>query len=90
MLGLDVRVSKADYLVNYQGVNMSPENHVIIYAVRSAFQHLIEQGLIDEQAFKNHMSEAEFNLRKGLSPDAKEASLLISNVFGVITSNIDD
>ena len=69
---------------------MSPENEVIVYAVRSAVQHLIQQGVIDEQGFKEHMAESEFKLRKGLGPDAQEASAIISGVFSVITSNLDD
>ena len=69
---------------------MSPENEVIIYAVRSVVQHLIQQGAIDEQGFKEYMAESEFKLRKGLGPDAQEASAIISGVFSVITSNLDD
>lgn len=69
---------------------MSPESEVIVYAVRSVVQHLIQQGVIDEQGFKEHMAESEFKLRKGLGPDAQEASAIISGVFGVITSNLDD
>ena len=69
---------------------MSPENEVIIYAVRSVVQHLIQQGVIDEQGFKEYMAESEFKLRKGLGSDAQEASAIISGVFSVITSNLDD
>ena len=69
---------------------MSPENEVIVYAVRSVVQHLIQQGVIDEQGFKEHMAESEFKLRKGLGPDAQEASAIINGVFSVITSNLDD
>lgn len=69
---------------------MTPENEVIVYAVRSVVQHLIQQGVIDEQGFKEHMAESEFKLRKGLGPDAQEASAIISGVFSVITSNLDD
>ncbi|QPF33272.1 hypothetical protein H0S56_06440 [Acinetobacter lwoffii] len=69
---------------------MSPESEVIVYAVRSVVQHLIQQGVIDEQGFKEHMAESEFKLRKGLGPDAQEASAIISGVFSVITSNLDD
>lgn len=69
---------------------MSPENEVVIYAVRSAVQHLIQKGLIDEQEFKEHMVESEFKLRKELGPEAQEASVIIRKVFGVITSNLDD
>ncbi len=69
---------------------MSPENEVVIYAVRSAVQHLIQKGLIDEQEFKEHMVESEFKLRKELGPEAHEASVIIRKVFGVITSNLDD
>ena len=69
---------------------MSPENEVIVYAVRSVVQHLIQQGVIDEQGLKEHMAESEFKLRKGLGPDAQEASAIISGVFSVITSNLDD
>ena len=69
---------------------MSPENEVIVYAVRSVVQHLIQQGIIDEQGFKEHMAESEFKLRKGLGPDAQEASAIISGVFSVLTSNLDD
>jgi hypothetical protein len=69
---------------------MSPENEVIVYAVRSVVQHLIQQGVIDEQGFKEHMAESEFKLRKGLGPDAQEASAIISGAFSVITSNLDD
>ncbi len=69
---------------------MSPENEVITYAVRSVIQYLIEQGVIDEDGFKEHMTEAEFNLRKKLSPEAKEAAPIISHVFSVIASNIND
>ena len=69
---------------------MSPENEVIIYAVRSVVQHLIQQGVIDKQGFKEYMAESEFKLRKGLGPDAQEASAIISGVFSVITSNLDD
>ena len=69
---------------------MSPENEVIVYAVRAVVQHLIQQGVIDEQGFKEHMAASEFKLRKGLGPDAQEASAIISGVFSVITSNLDD
>ena len=69
---------------------MSPENEVIVYAVRSVVQHLIQQGVIDEQGFKEYMAESEFKLRKGLGPDVQEASAIISGVFSVITSNLDD
>lgn len=69
---------------------MSQENEVVIYAVRSAVQHLIQKGLIDEQEFKEHMVESEFKLRKELGPEAQEASVIIRKVFGVITSNLDD
>jgi len=69
---------------------MSPENEVVIYAVRSAVQHLIQKGLIDEQEFKEHMVESEFKLRKELGPEAQEASVIIRKVFGVITSNLDN
>ena len=69
---------------------MSPENEVVIYAVRSAVQHLIQKGLIDEQEFKEQMVESEFKLRKELGPEAQEASVIIRKVFGVITSNLDD
>lgn len=69
---------------------MSPENEVIAYAVRSVVQHLIQHGVIDAQGFKEDMAESEFKLRKGLGPDAQEASAIISDVFSVITSNLDD
>ena len=69
---------------------MSPENEVVIYAVRSVVQHLIQQGVIDEQGFKEYMAESEFKLRKGLGPDAQEAPAIISGVFSVLTSNLDD
>lgn len=69
---------------------MSPESEVIVYAVRSVVQHLIQQGVINEQGFKEHMAESEFKLRKGLGPNAQEASAIISGVFSVITSNLDD
>lgn len=69
---------------------MSPENEVVIYAIRSVVRHLIEQGVIDEQEFNNHMTESEFKLRKELGPNAQKASPLIGHIFGVITSNIDD
>lgn len=69
---------------------MTPENEVIVYAVRAVVQHLIQQGVIDENSFKEHMNGAEFELRKGLSPEAQEASPIIDQVFGVITSQIKD
>lgn len=69
---------------------MSPESEVVIYAIRSVVQHLIQQGVIDEHAFKEHMNEAEFELRKKLSPEAQEASPIIGQVFSVITSQIKD
>lgn len=69
---------------------MSPENEVVIYAIRSVVQHLIQQGVIDEQGFKEHMAESEFKLRKGLGPDTQEASAIIGGVFSVIASNLDD
>ena len=69
---------------------MSPENEVVIYAIRSVVQHLIQQGVIDEQGFKEYMAESVFKLRKGLGPDAQEASAIINGVFSVITSNLDD
>lgn len=65
---------------------MSPENEVVVYAIRSVVQHLIQQGVIDEHGFKEHMNEAEFKLRKGLGPEAKKASPIISQVFDVITN----
>ena len=37
---------------------MSPENEVVIYAIRSVVQHLIQQGVIDEQGFKEYMAES--------------------------------
>lgn len=69
---------------------MSPENEVIVYAVRSVVQHLIQQGVIDEKGFKEHMAESEFKLRKGLGPNAQDASTIIDGVFSIITNNIDE
>ena len=68
---------------------MSPENEVIIYAVRSFAQYLIQQGVIDENGFNEHMSDAEFQLSKNLGPEASGAFEIIEKVFGTITGNVE-
>lgn len=67
---------------------MSPENEVILYAVRSFAQYLIEQGLIDENGFNSHMSNAEFQLSKNLGPEASGAFEIIEKVFSTIKSDM--
>lgn len=69
---------------------MSPENHVVIYAVRSVVQHLIKQGVIDQNEFNQDMDNAEFELRKMLGVKEMEVVPTVREVFEVITSRVDE
>ncbi|MFU8927579.1 hypothetical protein [Acinetobacter puyangensis] len=68
---------------------MNAESEVIIYAVSSVVDYLVERGVIDRQGINQHLDACEFELRKALNPDANEASEKIKKVFSTIKRDMD-